>query len=120
MIAKRISIHGLKVTEGSRRLTPTILKIERRAQCWYLVLADARWLERDGNPPKPKACIAIMSVFNLFVGCAPVTNTSTHSLVVSVSDPSHHKHAQSEQEERIRVPIRVAGYGDECSNTPRV
>ena len=63
MIAMRISAHGLKVTERSRGLASTILKIEGCTQCWYLVPADARWLERDGNLPKPKACITIRSVF---------------------------------------------------------
>jgi hypothetical protein len=58
----RISTHGLKVTEGWRRLAPAILKIERCPQCWNLVFADARWLERDGNVPKPKARITITSV----------------------------------------------------------
>lgn len=66
MIVTRISAHGPKVTEGSHGLAPAILKIKRCAQRWYLVLAGARWLEGDGNVPKPKACITITSVFYIW------------------------------------------------------
>lgn len=62
-VGRRVSAHSLKVTEGSCRLAPAILKVEGCAQCWHIVLADARWLRRDGIVPKPKACIANTSVF---------------------------------------------------------
>lgn len=61
----------MKVTQGSRGLAPAILKIKRRTQCRYPVLADARWLERDGDVPKPKARIAVTSVFYILSATRP-------------------------------------------------
>lgn len=91
MIPPKISTYGLKVTEGGRGLALTILKIKRCTHRWHLVLADARWLECDGNVSEPKARIAITSVFFIISGLPlPVIDTSSHSLIVSASDPSHH------------------------------
>ena len=71
--------------------------------------------------PSPKLALQSCPFLHLFGFHTTVTDMLNNSLPVQASGPSHHQHAQPKQEERTRMPIRVTGYGDECSiATPRI